>query len=78
MKAKFSIGLALWMLALAVLACNLPGRQPAATPAEPTPNRTMTALFELVQTQVVIPSPLPSVTPQAVVNTDTPPAPRPL
>lgn len=78
MKRMLSIGSALLMLLLVALACNLPGRQPAATPAEPTPNRTMTALFELVQTQVVIPSPLPSATPQVVINTDTPPAPTPL
>ncbi len=71
MKRKFSIGSALFLLMALTLACNLPGRQPAPLPAEPTPNRTMTALFELVQTQVVIPSSLPSATPEAVVSTAT-------
>jgi len=79
MKRQLSIGFALLMLLLLALACNLPGRQAAPTPSEPTPNRTMTALFELVQTQVVIPSPLPSATPQAAVSTNTPPpSPSPL
>ncbi len=78
MKRMLSIGSAVGMLLALTLACNLPGRQAVPTPSEPTPNRTMTALFELVQTQVVIPSPLPSATPQAVVNTDTPPPPTPL
>lgn len=79
MKRQLSIGSALLMLLLLALACNLPGRQAVPTPSEPTPNRTMTALFELVQTRVVIPSPLPSATPPAAVNTNTPPpSPSPL
>ncbi|GAP12062.1 hypothetical protein BECAL_03262 [Bellilinea caldifistulae] len=79
MKRKLSIGSAVMLLLALTLACNLPGRQAAPTLSEPTPNRTMTALFELVQTQVGIPSPLPSATSEPVISTNTPPpAPSPL
>ena len=38
-------------LALGVGACNLPGSVATSTPSEPTPNQTMTALFNIITPQ---------------------------
>lgn len=73
MNRKVTTGSALLMLVLLMLACNLPGREAVPTPSEPTPNLTMTALFELVQTQISIPSPMPTATSAPVISTNTPP-----
>jgi len=69
-------------LIFATLACNLPGNEVQPTSSEPTPNMTMTALFNIVtkapsiSTPIVGPSPTqgigPSATPPIPTNTVPP------
>lgn len=73
MRKRKSIFLGLMVLILAALACNLPGQSAAPTPSEPTPNMTMTALFEIVTRQITLPPPIPTATPQPQAPTSTPP-----
>jgi len=54
------------VLSVAMLACNLPGRDAQVTPSEPTPNMTMTALFSIVTKAPVISTP---VAPAATITT---------
>ncbi len=63
MTKRYQIILALIVLAMGILACNLPGQQATQTPSEPTPNQTMTALFAIVtQALPTLPPPVPTAT----------------
>lgn len=62
MKNQIRIILAVLMLALAVVACNLPGQKATQTPLVPTPNKTMTALFSIVTQQPTIAPPVATAT----------------
>lgn len=73
MRERTSILAGLVILMLAALACNFPGQSAAPTPSEPTPNLTMTALFEIVTRQMTLPPPIPTATPQPQSPTFTPP-----
>ncbi len=76
MTKRYQIILALIVLGMGVLACNLPGQTPTQTPEEPTPNQTMTALFAIVtQALPTLPPPVPSATAEAhaVVSPTTAP-----
>ena len=52
---RIRAGLAVLALALAILACNLPGSSNEPTLSAPTPNRTMTALFDIITPQATLP-----------------------
>ncbi len=62
MKNQIRTILPVLMLALAVVACNLPGQKATQTPLEPTPNQTMTALFSIVTQQPTIAPPVATAT----------------
>lgn len=47
-----------FVLVLSIMACNLPGRNVQPTPSEPTPNMTMTALFNIVTKEPGISTPV--------------------
>ena len=80
-KKKFRISAAVIMLALTASACNLPGNPATSTPSEPTPNQTMTALFNIITPQATLtpsaatPSTAPvmiTAVPTVVANTAVP------
>lgn len=80
-KKMIPIGVVCVLLAMAIGACNLPGSAPTSTPSEPTPNQTMTALFNIITPQptLILPSGTPStshgietVVPSVVPNTAVP------
>lgn len=73
MKHQKRIILVVMALAIAAVACNLPGQRATQTPSEPTPNQTMTALFSIVtQQQATLAPPVSTATPgQLVVATIT-------
>lgn len=77
MNKRHQIILAVLVLGMGVLACNLPGQTPTQVPEEPTPNRTMTALFSIITQQLpTLAPPVPTATPEqhAVVSpTSLPP-----
>lgn len=64
-------------LIFATLACNLPGNEVQPTSSEPTPNMTMTALFNIVtkapsiSTPIVEPSPTQGIGPSATLPIPT-------
>jgi hypothetical protein len=75
MKNLKQIILATLMLSLAIVACNLPGQKATPTQLEPTPNQTMTALFNIVTQQPTIAPPISTATesqPQVVTATTAP------
>lgn len=77
MKLRKQISLVGLVLVIAVLGCNLPGREAAPTPSEPTPNRTMTALFSIITQQPTPQQPVATATqppPPAATQTSLPPA----
>ncbi len=54
-KKRIRVGAAILALVLAVLACNLPANSIEPTSSEPTPNMTMTALFNIITPQATLP-----------------------
>jgi len=71
MNLRIRISLVAVALLAATLACNLPGRTAEPTPSEPTPNRTMTALFQIITQQVTLAPPSVVNTPDLQLSTAT-------
>jgi hypothetical protein len=71
MNVRIRISLVAVTLLITILACNLPDRLSAPTPSEPTPNRTMTALFSIITQQSTMAPPVATATPDPQVPTAT-------